>query len=357
MSQLLRSSAVWMFPLTFVLCLLLGCTPETTETGLTVSAESPGNATDIADSPLQILRLPNNPIIRPGMPGLTEDESANINGPSLIAVPDWIERPLGRYYLYFANHRGSRLRVAYADKLEGPWTIHPEGTLHLTDTGFDDHIASPDVHVDLERKNIVMYYHGRRKDRPANWQSTRVALSDDGLHFSDNPPAVDLGESYFRVFRWRGDYYAIAWAGETYKARNPDDPWEEEWETGVYPLDYPGAPVGPVLRHVAVHLRGDTLRVFYSRISDAPEHILMSTIPLADDWQTWKASPALSVLRPELDYEGVNEPIRVSFMGAARKPVHELRDPGIFEEDGRIYLLYSVAGENGIAIAEIKEPS
>ena len=33
--------------------------------------------------------------------------------------------------------------------------------------------------------------------------------------------------------------------------------------------------------------------------------------------------------------------------------VNQLRDPAIFEEDGRIYLLYSVAGESGIAIAEL----
>jgi hypothetical protein len=34
-------------------------------------------------------------------------------------------------------------------------------------------------------------------------------------------------------------------------------------------------------------------------------------------------------------------------------PVHELRDPAIYEEDGRLYLLYSVAGEQGIAIARL----
>jgi hypothetical protein len=33
--------------------------------------------------------------------------------------------------------------------------------------------------------------------------------------------------------------------------------------------------------------------------------------------------------------------------------VRQLRDPALFEEEGRTYLLYSVAGESGIAIAEI----
>jgi len=33
--------------------------------------------------------------------------------------------------------------------------------------------------------------------------------------------------------------------------------------------------------------------------------------------------------------------------------VRQLRDPALLETDGRTYLLYSVAGESGIAIAEL----
>ena len=39
--------------------------------------------------------------------------------------------------------------------------------------------------------------------------------------------------------------------------------------------------------------------------------------------------------------------------GAVNVPVNQLRDPAIFEEDGRVYLLYAVAGERGIALAEV----
>ena len=30
------------------------------------------------------------------------NDGENINGPSLIKVPDWIKSPLARYYLYFS---------------------------------------------------------------------------------------------------------------------------------------------------------------------------------------------------------------------------------------------------------------
>jgi hypothetical protein len=48
-------------------------------------------------------------------PLVTVDSShtlaGNVNGPSLIRLPAWIEHPLGRYYLYFADHKGKFLRL------------------------------------------------------------------------------------------------------------------------------------------------------------------------------------------------------------------------------------------------------
>ena len=58
-------------------------------------------------------RLSDVPVIYPHMDARM---GSNINGPSLIRVPDWVENPLGRYYLYFADHRGSYIRLAVADR-------------------------------------------------------------------------------------------------------------------------------------------------------------------------------------------------------------------------------------------------
>jgi hypothetical protein len=59
-------------------------------------------------------------------------------------------------------------------------------------------------------------------------------------------------------------------------------------------------------------------------------------------------------LRPEFDYEGVNLPLEPSRRGHIDVRVHQLRDPAIYKEADKTYLLYSVAGENGIAVAEIE---
>src|SRR5215831_8994742 len=60
----------------------------------------------------------------------------NANGPTVIRVPSWVEHPLGRYYMYFAHHSGRFIRLAYADSLRGPWTIHEPGVLKVEDTAF-----------------------------------------------------------------------------------------------------------------------------------------------------------------------------------------------------------------------------
>jgi hypothetical protein len=58
------------------------------------------NTLTYAQEKIIAVRLDTNPIIKPDM--LKGDDGKNINGPSLINVPDWVKAPLGKYYLYFA---------------------------------------------------------------------------------------------------------------------------------------------------------------------------------------------------------------------------------------------------------------
>lgn len=311
-------------------------------------------------------------LIRPHMDARM---GANVQGPSLIRVPDWLPDPLGRYYLYFADHKGRYIRLAVADAIQGPWRMHEPGSLTLEDSlfptvapveepgttpdrlagtappgtpGVEDpdtdgrqpHIASPDVHVDHANRRIVMYYHGLEGWRT---QRTRVATSTDGLRFSALPEL--LGPSYFRVFAHGGATYALAMPGLILRSADGMRGFER----------------GPRLfqdglqRHTAVLVRGDTLHVFWTRVTDAPERILHSTVSLAGDWRGWVAEGEAEVLRPETDYEGGHLPLEGSWRGAVHVPVRQLRDPCVFEEDGRLFLLYAVRGESGIALAELEE--
>ena len=220
---------------------------------------------------MQARRFSANPIITPT---LDESTGANLNGPSLLRVPDWLPNPLGKYYLYFAHHQGAFIRLAYADELSGPWTIYPPGTLRLEQTPCYNHIASPDLHIDNDNRRILMYYHGpsvRREDLDADplkqkypfleGQRSLLAVSENGLDFTSDSEI--LGPSYLRVFRYpdtaAGWYYALAMPGILFRSRNGRTNFEP----------------GPVLfdrdqRHAALLLRDDILYVFYSRAGDCP---------------------------------------------------------------------------------------
>jgi hypothetical protein len=296
--------------------------------------------------------LRNGPIIMPSM--LPEREGENINGPSLIRVPEWVKKPLGRYYLYFAHHRGTYIRMAYADDVEGDWTILPGGVLSLPAVpAITDHIASPDLVVDHERRQIRMYFHGPSFVEKGE-QRSFVALSDDGISFVANNNV--LGPFYFRVFQHRGAWYALSKGGLVH--RSPDGMKPFTTGNDSNPGANPGARLhyndrGNV-RHVAVQKMGDRLSVYFTRIGDKPERILRTFIDLSPEWTSWVMGPAEEVIRPTRKYEGSKLPLRASKAGPAHGPENSFRDPAIFVDNNhKIHLLYSVMGESGIGIAEV----
>ena len=213
--------------------------------------------------------------------------------------------------------------------------MHEPGVLDLADSHFQRHIASPDMHVDDGERRIRMYYHGVLEQG----QMSRLALSTDGLRFTVRPEI--LGPSYFRVFAWRGWHYALAMPGVLCRSRDGLGGFEARGRTLF----------SENIRHSALLLAGDTLQIYHSNAFDCPERILLSRIELSRDWEDWRESEPELVLQPELEYEGAGLDLEPSRRGSVKQPVRQLRDPCIYEEGGRIYLFYSVAGESGIAAA------
>ena len=299
---------------------------------------------------ITVTRCENNPLITPDSSPSIGD---NINGPSVIRVPEWVRNPLGRYYMYFAHHRGKYIRMAYADNLSGPWTIYQSGVLHLEQAPFlKNHIASPDVLIDWKNKLIQMYFHGPVR-AGKKVQRTCMATSKDGLLF--HPDNKILGRSYFRVFQWDGHVYAVSAGGLLYRCEDECGDWSKRKKGLLLPVtvdDEYGRRTGVKTRHSAVMVADGLLYLFHSRKRDAPERILVSTVRLTGDWNQWTASEPIDVIRPREIYEGIQYPIKPS-KGGPGTHVHQIRDPYVFKEDGKYYLFYSVAGEMGIAMAEV----
>jgi len=303
---------------------------------------------------LSITRLSDQPLITPHMDDRMGD---NINGPSVIRVPDWIEKPLGRYYLYFSHHEGRYIRMAYADDVLGPWIIYSPGVLDVADSGFplkftgDDrdlipHIASPDVHVDGDQHRIRMYFHGQM---PGNDQATRVSTSLDGLSFTPQGPM--LGPAYLRAFVYRDAIFTIPFEGDVWRSEAWDTPFERG--PNLLPLVWDTVK-GEGVRHAFGYRVADTLHLLFTRMGDAPECILHTPVDLRPDWREWRIGPVSTILKPDLPWEGSGLPIEASKMGAVYGLARELRDPTVFQDlDGQIHLFYVGGGEQGIGVARI----
>ena len=319
-------------------------------------------------------------------------EGANINGPSVIRVPDWIPiekraNPEAKYYLYFGHHDGDYIRMAWSAEIAGLYTLYgmaklaegkSRGVLDLGrtdkialahDLEIFDHISSPDVHVDDVNKRIVMYFHGPTKYRGKGGggldQKTFVTFSEDGLDFNGAIIPMKLGLAYMRVFTRDGHTYGIASRGAIYLApENPfSPPADFDYSQDYWRLAGKGYEDNPFhkaaardsvrVRHVALHLNGHMLDVFHTRAGDNPEKILLTTVDLNGGILT-PSDPSEEILRPEMDWEGANLPSAPSTGGAQTK-VRQLRDPYVFEDaDGSLYLFYSGRGEEGIGVAELK---
>jgi len=264
----------------------------------------------------------------------SNNDGNNINGPSLIKVPKWIKSPLGKYYLYFSHHNGKYIRMAYSDKIIGPYKIYKEGVLHIKNSPGNDHIASPDVHVDLENNMITMFYHTCfNKD-----QYTFESFSKDGISFKSHN--INLGSYYFRVFRFKKQLYSIAKGfdnyGKIYKKVNNE--WKIIYEKLIKNI-----------RHTAILVEDDMIYLFYSLIGDLQESIYCCNLNINNFITTNK----YKLLKPTLKYEGYNFTKKNSKIGMEKKFVNQVRDPGIFINKRDKYLLYSVSGEKGIAIAKL----
>jgi hypothetical protein len=328
-------------------------------------------------------------------------ESANIDGPSVIRIPDWIppeERasPSARYYMYFAHHHGDYIRLAWAERIEGPWQLYHTGAQvapgerGVLDMGvkrsialpggylITSHVASPDVHVDAANQSIVMYFHGttrRADDAKVRQQQTYVATSRSGLEFASHIEPVPLAPSYLRVFEYQGALQGLT-PNAVHHPLDAKAPWSLAagqsisgmglWAAQPLRLlrvpsvkqDFMGSNRrNPRTRHLGLYLEGDQLHVFFTRKVDSPERIFVSTVDLRQP--NWFNAPAptapVEVLRAQRNWEGGDLEPMPSRRGAEMRLSNALRDPFVFTDEGKLYLFYAGGGEQAIGVARLTQ--
>jgi hypothetical protein len=288
------------------------------------------------------------------------------------------------------------MRLAYADDVLGPWRIHRPGVLPIEHSGFpsehvkaaepsqalediwqnfsvfvvrdylilnhqasvldqqaredrgiatakqsEPHVASPEVIIDNEKRRLLMFYHGLEY---GTRQLSRVAESKNGIDFS----ALDgtIPSPYLRHFEFGGHHYLLGMPGVLFRADDAAGPFEPRRHSLFEPR----------MRHAGIWVEDATLYVFWSRVGDAPESILLSEVDISDaDWNRWKATEGVEILRAEIEWEGADLASMPSLRGELAEEANELRDPFVFEDDsGEKYLLYVGRGEKAIGMARLR---
>ncbi len=144
--------------------------------------------------------------------------------PSVIKVPGNIEKPLGKYYMYYAPHSNpGGICLAYSNDLDGEWTEYANNPIitNKWDDKYDvEHVSSPHVLYIEEKKQFFLFFHGDN-------EQTRYAFSSNGITFEYGDVILDTeilsefsGLSYARTFKLaksENTYkYAIFYLGYTY---------------------------------------------------------------------------------------------------------------------------------------------
>lgn len=210
------------------------------------------------------------------------DDSSNDDTafPSVIRIPDWVTSqdrtdPSAQYYMYYGNHGGDSIKMKWASDINGSWTDYdftggtgPSPSRGVFDVGSStndptrddyDHISAPDVIIDNQNQQFIMYFHGERlTSSPAPKVHERfVTTSGTGLNFNDPDSGngelghgpievtsdgvtrdVWIGDDYMKVFQKDGRWYGVgkrgvinaAPASGDIWAPSANDPFGEAWD-------------------------------------------------------------------------------------------------------------------------------
>ena len=283
---------------------------------------------------------------------LSKKAASNINGPCCLKVPDWCQDRLGTYYLYFSHHTGKYIRMAYADDIRGPWKEYNGEILSIDQlTDAYDHVASPDIFVDEDEKQIRMYFHSPSKTKQQQW--SYVAISSNGLDFKQT---IDfpLAPFYLRIVKFNDLFLGMSKGGNIWCSQTGlrefepiINPFNVELNNEIW-HNNPGS-----VRHVSLLKSGEFLYIFFSRIGDFPESIFYGRINTKKPMNQWHVDDIALLIKPDMEYEGSMIKLKVSEAGASDNEENALRDPYVFKDNGKLYMFYCVKGEHGIALAEV----
>ena len=126
---------------------------------------------------------------------LTWAPGDDIEHPAFIKMEGLVEKPLGKYYLYYGPHKHEGVGVMYADSLAGPWKEY-EGNPVVKGA------AAPDVRWVKEKGRFQLWAHAKNSQ-------TEMWTSPDGLNFEHHSVSIQGSKvgtknaTYTRFYEYR----------------------------------------------------------------------------------------------------------------------------------------------------------
>jgi hypothetical protein len=198
--------------------------------------------------------------------------------PSVIEAGQ-LQKPLGRYYLYFAPHNApGGICMAYADSPAGPWKEYKANPLIAREWAPHykvSHVSGPHAIWMDEEQRLFLYYHGEN-------DVTRIASTTDGIRFQYEGVAVTtkmfdaISEaSYARVFRYtlpgKDSRYILLLMGNNQGTRRIYLAWSKDgrtWETRRTPLIDPPPGTGQIAQAWYFPWRGRHYLIYHGHLAD-----------------------------------------------------------------------------------------
>jgi len=281
----------------------------------------------------------------------------NFSGATVFINPGFLESNIyGKYIMFFAHHSGMFLRVATSDNPFSDWTFPDLEILRIGEfEEFHDHIASPEVFVEIGSKTLNLFFHSRVPG--SREQQTFLAKSKDGVKFEITPMESFL-PFYFRLVTHRGSIFGMTKGGNLFS--HFGDNLSNGWKY-VDNVDFPGLgfkelnyfnDVGNIRHAHMISYKGNLL-IFYTRIGDSPEQIYVRSITVGIESNLMRISEQMEVMRPRLPFEcQLALPVE-SQPGSSENFELAIRDPFVFIEEDFKLLFYSYGGESGIGVCTI----
>ena len=334
---------------------------------------APSSTTSIDNCPigqLRVQRFQSNPLLSIGLSTGLSTGLPNVNGPSVVDMPPWAmhrhgDRQRGPLYMYYSSHSGDAIRLACASAPEGPWheVPAPALTLEATRPICSGHIGSADVHLLPAEQRVRMFFHcpyNRSAVTPGSrWvggratQLTFAAISLDGGRTFRLESRTPVAPFYLRTFRMSGRrHYTSGLALVDMKMQGVLLQASDGFNFAPHPQ---ATDVLPRMRHgfVLPKLSEQSALLFFTRVGDAPERILVATLRANNGDLEWPPTEASSLLAPTVE-EGGGVPVAPSKRGGVNQRVHQLRDPAALLCCGaRTFLFWAFGGEQGIAGGEV----